>query len=316
MMKRCLREQWTLDSVRWNAPVVATTPEMEEAIVQCFTDMAAIEGLAAALFEEQARRAESPTLRRIFESFVADERRHAEAALRLAARHDVRKLRRYAARPALTRFAESFVDAVRHLPPDVANAYIMVGELILDTALLRSLDDAVDDPVTREVMRLVNRDESRHIAVDFHMFDHYASEDYARRAAAEPARPASARIAGAIALCRVLQSARPFFRQVFVEPMALVDPSGQRLKEAVKRLQIVLRRPGADRQPFVRFMGAVFSAYQHRAVRAVAGPALERLFGIEPDLLRRLYTEHELRCAAGKTMEELAREALEERQAA
>jgi hypothetical protein len=78
----------------------------------------------------------------------------------------------------------------------------------------------------------------------------------------------------------------------------------------------VLRRPGADRQPFVRFIGALFSAYEHRAVRAVAGPALERLVGLEPDLLRQLYTEHELRSAAGKTMDELAAEALAERQAA
>jgi hypothetical protein len=278
--------------------------------------MAAVERLAAALFEEQAKRAECPTLRRIFESFVADEERHAEAALRRAARHDVRKLRRYAERPALTRFAASFVDAVRHLPPDVANAYIMVGELILDTALLRSLDDAVDDPVTREVMKLVNRDESRHIAIDFHMFDHYASADYARRRAAEPARPAAEQIAGAFALCRMLQHARPFFRQVFVEPMALVDPGCERLKDAVKRLQIVLRRPGADQQPFVRFIGGLFSAYQHRAVRAVAGPVLERLVGLEPELLNRMYSEHELRRAAALSMDELAAEALAERQAA
>ncbi len=316
MMNRCRREQWSLDAVSWDAPVPAKSPAMEEAVVQCFTDMAGIERLAAALFEEQARRAESPTLRRIFESFVADERRHAEAALRLATRHDVRRLRHYAVRPALTRFAESFVDAVRHLPADVANAYIMVGELILDTALLRSLDDAVDDPVTREVMRLVNRDESRHIAVDFHMFDHYASEAYARRAAAQPPRPVAEQIAGAIALGRLLGHARPFFRQVFVDPMALVDPSGQRLKEAVKRLQIVLRRPGADRQPFVRFIGALFSAYQHRVVRAALGPALERLVGAPPELLRRLYSERDLRRAAAMTMDELAAEALAERRAA
>ncbi len=190
MLSRCLSEQWEMDAVDWSTPVTPTRPDMEEAVVQCFTDMAAIERLAAALFEEQAKRAESPTLRRVFESFVADELRHAEVAERLAARHDVRKLRRYAVRPALTRFAASFVEAVRCLPPDVANAYIMVGELILDTALLRSLDDAVDDAVTRRVMGLVNRDESRHIAIDFHMFDHYASDAYARRVASERARPA------------------------------------------------------------------------------------------------------------------------------
>jgi hypothetical protein len=310
MMNRCHREQWTLDAVSWDAPVATMSPEMEEAIVQCFTDMAAIERLAAALFQEQARRAESPTLRAIFESFVADELRHAEAAERLAARHDVRRIRRYTVRPALTHFAASFVEAVRHLPPDVANAYIMVGEVILDVALLRSLDDVVDDGVTSEVMKLINRDESRHIAIDFHMFDYYASEAYARQAATQPARPIREQAAGALALCRMLRHARPFFRQVFVEPMALVDPSCQRLKEAVKRLQIVLRRPGADRQPFVRFIGGLFAAYQNPVVRAAVGPVLEQLVGVEPDLLEQLYTEHDARRADAMTMEQLAADAL------
>ena len=147
------------------------------------------------------------------------------------------------------------------------------------------------------------------------MFDYYASDAYARRVASEPARPAAAQIAGAAALCRMLGSARPFFRQVFVDPMALVDPSGRRLQDAIRRLQIVLRRPGADRQPFVAFIGALFSAYQRppgaRGGQAGAGAAR----GIEPELLR-LYTEHELRRAAAMTMDELATEALGQRCAA
>ncbi len=40
---------------------------------------------------------------------------------------------------------------------------------------------------------------------------------------------------------------------------------------------------------------------------------LERLVGIEPELLRRLYTEHELRRSAAMTMDELAAEALGQR---
>jgi hypothetical protein len=309
MMTRCSREQWTLDAVNWDVPVQPTSPEMEELIVQSFTDMAAIERLAGALFEEQARRAETDTLRSIFESFVADELRHAEVAERLAKRHDTRKLRAYGVSPSLTRFAASFVEAVHHLPPDVANAYIMVGEVILDMALLRSLEDAVDDPVTGAVMKLVNRDESRHVAIDFYMFDYYASETHARRAATRPRRPVGKRLAGALALGRMLQHARPFFGQVFVAPMAQVDPSGKRLKEAVKRLQLVLRRPGADRQPFVRFIGSLFAAYQHPAVRAAVGPALERLVGVEPELLQMLYTESEVRRADAMSMDELAAEA-------
>jgi hypothetical protein len=310
MLERCEQEQWEIGDLRLDSPVRSMSPEMEMAIVQCFTDMAGIERLAAALFREQARRAEDPRLRRIFETFVEDELRHAEAACLLAARFDVRRLRRYEERPALSRFAASFVDAVRYLPPDIANAYIMVGELILDVALLRSLDEALSDPATREVMKLVNRDESRHIAVDFHMFDFYASDTYVQRAAAQPPRPARERLAGTIALSQMLRHARPFFKQVFFEPMVLVDPSGRRIKEAVKRLQLVLRRPAVGKPTFVRFIEALLSAYEHPVTRAIVGPAIVRVVGIEPELLEPQYTEHELRRAVVMSMDELTQEAL------
>src|SRR6185312_14163524 len=102
----------------------------------------------------------------------------------------------------------------------------------------------------------------------------------------------------------------PFFRQVFFDPMALVDPSGRRLKEAAKRLQLVLRRPGAERRPFLRFVRAIFAAYENRVARAAFGPAMEHLVGIEPELLRRLYTEHELHHAVQMTTDELCANAL------
>jgi hypothetical protein len=316
MLGRCVREQWCISELRMSGPVPAMSREMETAIVQCFTDMAGIERLAAALFREQARRAEDPTLRRIFESFAQDELRHAEAALLLAARFDVRRLRQYEERPALTRFAASFVDAVRRLPPDVANAYIMVGEVILDVALLRSLGDALDDRVTREVMALVNRDESRHLAVDFHMFDYYTSDAYARRVAAEPPRPVREQIAATLALSRMMRHARPFFKEVFVDPMALVDPSGRRIREAVKRLQLVIRRPGAGRRPFTRAMQILFSAYENPVARALVGPAIVRVVGIEPEMLRAQYTEQERRRAAAMSIDELTADALAAKHAA
>ena len=316
MLDRCVREQWSLDDLHFSAPAVPLRPAMEMAIVQCFVDMAGIERLAAALFAEQARRTGDPVLRRIFETFVADERRHAEAARRLAQRFDVRRLRRYEERPVLTRFSARFVAAARCLPPDIANAYIMVGELILDVALLRSLADAVGDPVTHEVMKRINLDESRHIAVDFHLFDHYASDAYAERRAAAPLPPIHAQVRGAIALARMIRYARPFFKQVFFDPMTLVDPSGRRIKDAVKRLQLVLRRPGAARRPFTRVVQTLFDAYENPVARAVMGPAIVRLVGVEPEMLRAQYTERELRRAAAMSMDELTADALADEHAA
>src|SRR5579872_3726224 len=95
MLEMCRRDQWRVDDLDWTQRLRPMSADHEVAIVQYFTDMAGIELLAGALFEEQRRRVKDPTLRQIFATFVADEKRHSEAAARLARFYDVRKLREY-----------------------------------------------------------------------------------------------------------------------------------------------------------------------------------------------------------------------------
>ena len=45
--------------------------------------------------------------------------------------------------PHLVAFAPAFRQALRHLSPEMANLYVTGGELLLDVALLRSIDDFV-----------------------------------------------------------------------------------------------------------------------------------------------------------------------------
>src|SRR6185437_5647860 len=99
----------------------------------------------------------------------------------LADHYDVHRLEVYRPSRSLERFFPAFVGAIRHLSDDVANAYITSGELMLDIALLRSIDDFVNDPLSSQAMELINRDESRHIAIDYYMVGHYASEAYRER---------------------------------------------------------------------------------------------------------------------------------------
>ena len=120
----------------------------------------------------------------ILDSSVVDAPRHADVALRLARHYDVHRYRTYRLDPALERFAPHFINAIRYLSAEVANLYVTTGELILDVALLRSLNDYVDDPMSHQAMELINRDESRHIAIDFHMVEYYSSDGYRRRLAA------------------------------------------------------------------------------------------------------------------------------------
>ena len=57
--------------------------------------------------------------------------------------------REYRESPSLSAFRPHFLALVEKAPPSLANGYITAGELILDVALLRSLDDYVADDMSR-----------------------------------------------------------------------------------------------------------------------------------------------------------------------
>lgn len=310
MLAMCRRDQWSVDDLDWSLAPRALPKDHEIAVCQYFTDMSGIELLAGELFKVQRDKASDPTLAAIFDSFVVDEARHSEVAARLAAHYDVHRYRPYALNPHLVRFQRPFVEAVHHLPPDIACAYITSGELLLDVALLRSLDDFVDDAMSHAAMRLVNRDESRHIAVDFYMVEYYTSRAYDERLALEPAPSLEQRARSFFALLTFLYHAGPFFRDVFFAPMDLTDPSGARLIEAFKRIQLLGDRPGFATRPFARFIKSLQALFNDPRVNAVAGPVLARMIGLDPRVIRTLYTDDEKRRADAMSIDEMAAEAL------
>jgi hypothetical protein len=301
----CVEGQWSTRDLDLSQRPRAMSREDESAVVQLFTDMSAIERLAAALFVEQERRVRDPLLKEIFATFVTDEVRHAHAAQMLADHYDVHRYRVYRTSHNLERFFPAFVEAIGLLSDDVANAYITSGELILDVALLRSIDGYVDDPASAQAMALINRDESRHIAIDYYMVERYASDPprRQRRSARDEAKALAT-------FARVLYYARPFFRDVFFLPMERVDPSGARLREAFKRMQLLSAKPNVQRLPFVRFMKTLQQLHNHR----FAGPRLRqviaRVVGAEPRLIEQIATDEEMDNAARMTFDELADEAL------
>src|SRR5690242_20551144 len=95
MLEKCVRDQWSVDDLDWSLPPPEMPRAKEEAVVQYFTDMEAIELLAGALFEVQRASAKDATLKKIFSTFVADEKRHAAVAARLARHYDVHRYRTY-----------------------------------------------------------------------------------------------------------------------------------------------------------------------------------------------------------------------------
>ncbi len=310
MLDKCRRHQWRVDDLDWSVEPRSLSKADEIAICQYFMDMAGIERLAKALFDVQRQRTDNPTLKKIFSTFVVDEERHAVAAERLAAHYDVHHYQKYEENPALKRFAPHFVDAIRYVPAEVANIYITTGELLLDVALLRSIDDYVDDEMSRQVMHLINRDESRHIAIDYHMVEYYSSAEY-REVLRKQGLP-SPRLAmkASWAMMNVLYHARPFVRSVFFKPMSVVDPQGTRMKEAFKRIQLLGKKPDVAKRPFARFMAGVQTAYNTRMGRMLFGNLLSRVAGVPEEMLVHLYTEDEVRKYNAMSYDELAEDAL------
>lgn len=309
MLRLCRDSQWSAGDLDWSQIPRPMSPDDERAVVQYFTDMARIERLAGALFVEQQRRVADPVLKEIYASFVVDEMRHSHVAQMLADHYDVRRLQIYRTSPSLERFFPHFVDAIRHLSDDVANAYITSGELILDVALLRSIDDFVADPLSAQAMELINRDESRHIAIDYYMVGHYASVEY-RRARTDKKKSLRERATAARTFVAMTALGRPFFRDVFFGPMDRVDPTGVRLREAFKRMQLLGARPGLEELPLARFWHAMIALYNKPWMGRRGKEVVARVVGTEPRFMEYLATDDELARARSMSLDELADEAL------
>jgi hypothetical protein len=309
MLDKCRRDQWEITDLDWDVAVPVLSREREELVVQMFTDMAAIELLAGALFEVQRDQEADPTLRAIFETFVIDERRHAAVATQLADHYNVHRYRTYEVSPALQAFRPHFLKLVKDVSPELANAYITSGELILDVALLRSLDDFVADEMSHRAMHLINRDESRHIAIDFYMTERYCSDEHIAAMEARPRPPLREQLRGLRSAVTMMWHAKPFLQQVFIRPMDVTDPEGRRLHEAFKRIQLVLRKPTVARMPFSKFMIGAQRAYNHPILGRVLGPVLLRALGADPRAAKILFTEEELARTQQMSFAELANDA-------
>jgi hypothetical protein len=310
MLELCTRDQWSARDLDWSGSPRSMPKDDEIAIVQYFTDMAVIERLAGALFREQERRVSDPTLQAIFRSFVKDEMRHSHVAQMLADYYDVHGYRHYRPNRSLERFFPPFLDAIVLLSPDVANLYITVGELVLDVALLRSINDFVADSMSARAMELINRDESRHIAIDYHMVEYYASDAYQASRARAPRPDARTRLKAAYTFTKLTFEAKPLFHDVFFAPMQRMG-AGARLREAFRRFQLLEVKPGVMAQPFARFLQTIANIYAHPAGRLLLGSLLTRLGGVEPELMERTNDESALARAREMSFEELADDALQ-----
>jgi len=104
-------------------------------------------------------------------------------------------------------------------------------------------------------------------------------------------------------------SSRPF--NAAVAGLRSGDPQGKRLREALKRAQLLGQKEAERKGPFTRMMQTLQDLYNDSMVfRTVCGPVAARVMGLPLELMVRFYTEEEARRANKMSFDELAQEAL------
>lgn len=245
MLDRIQARQWALADIDWDAPgAELITDEQRPKLAAFMTDVAWIEQVGARAFAALAAKAEDPTLATIYRYFHAEEQRHANVELALMRRWgmldgDLPPEPSISVRLAMD-WLERYADS---LPLSVLATAIPMLEVALDGALLKFLTDEVPDPLCRSVFELVNNDESRHLAVGFHVLEVLGREPTYLHAAR------LARVLLSPAAIAVLPAAIPLFASARSSVVGMgLDEA--KLYEAMARFEQVGRRsPIVKRNP-------------------------------------------------------------------
>lgn len=171
MLDRIQERQWALADFDWDAPgAERVTDEQRPSLAAFMADLVWIEQVGARGFAALSRQAKDPTLSEIYRWFHAEEQRHANAELALMRRWGMLDGDTVPAPNNNIRLVFNWLDRFGDgLPMGVLGSVIPLLEVALDGALLKFLLEEVHDPLCHEVFERINNDESRHLAVDFHV---------------------------------------------------------------------------------------------------------------------------------------------------
>ncbi|MCW5827886.1 MAG: ferritin-like domain-containing protein [Deltaproteobacteria bacterium] len=234
MLDKCQKGQWNVNDFDWTQKPASLSRFDEMEACQAFTNLIYIERIAAAAFLEFAKQAADPTEKAIFGTFYDDEIRHAEAMWHLAKYFDVHQYRIYTPDPNLVKFVRAMSEMINGISPEFASAMVTAGELVLDVALLRSVNDYIEDPLSRAVIEKVNQDESRHIAMDF-----YLCEKYGQEAGEPPSLKDFFDTMSNPTLVSGMYWATVALSEMFGRIQAIMDPAGTRFIEAQRRFAML-----------------------------------------------------------------------------
>jgi hypothetical protein len=174
MLQTIKDKQWSLADIDWGAPGAELVTDEVRARMQPFmADLVWIEHVGARGFASLAKKAPTPTIKRIYEFFHAEEQKHASAELALMKRWGMLDEDGNPPEPNINvKLAIKLLDDYGDtLPLTGLATLIPLLECALDGALVKFLLEEVHDPVCHEVFRHINSDEARHITVDFQVLE-------------------------------------------------------------------------------------------------------------------------------------------------
>jgi hypothetical protein len=163
--------QWMLKDIDWEAPGAELVTEAQKPKLKAFmADLMWIEHIGARAFAGMAINAPDPTLREMYRYFHAEEQKHANAELALMKRWGLLDNAEVPLPTLQIAYALDMMDkSADRVPFETMATSIPMLECALDGALLKFLTDEVKDPLLEVVLNKVNADESRHLAVGFHV---------------------------------------------------------------------------------------------------------------------------------------------------
>jgi hypothetical protein len=174
MLEKVKDRQWALADIDWDAPgAELITDEQRVALKQFMTDIVWAEQSAACGFKALELKVTDPALKEIYRMFQAEEQRHANAELALMHRWGMLGEGDEVPEPNINmRLVMDWMDRnVDKMSLPILGTFIPVAEVMLDGALVKFLLDEVADPVCHQTFAKINADESRHLAVDFHLLE-------------------------------------------------------------------------------------------------------------------------------------------------
>ncbi|WP_280255434.1 ferritin-like domain-containing protein [Nocardia wallacei] len=173
MLHTIKQRQWALGDFDWDEPGAdAITAEQRPQVKQFMSDLVWIEQVGSRAFVALAHQAQDNTLAEIYRYFHAEEQKHANAELALMRRWGMLDDDEIPEPNVNIRLAIDWLDNYADdLPLSVLGSAIPMLEVALDGALLKFLLEEIKDPLCHKVFQKINADESRHLAVDFHVLD-------------------------------------------------------------------------------------------------------------------------------------------------